>query len=685
MNTTAQKRLTAANVELICTEPFFGTLATSLIPKEDVTCDTAWTDGRNLGYNPKFVESLSFAELVGLVKHEVLHCAMGHPWRRDGREHKTFNVACFAEGTPVLMADGSQKAIQDIAIGDSVHSPEGPSRVLGVKYSGVEPCVRIGYNDSSFLCTGNHPILTTKGLIHADATQGHRGLYCRAERQSRSASVYSGQLSDDGAQRFVPQYESEVHGHFDFSPKTRISGESLYNQTLQRPLSAQSLRRGLRILGWNRGRRGNYFGANISKGTHSTARSNFQHGILTAAMAEGTRILRNLDQKHETEGILSRFMEWMATGQIVALDPSLSGYQGGLSGFSLGAYLNSRDSAVQRASDGSYASDCLGDSDYQQTRLEVSGLSESCWPVYDIVTEKQFIVAAGLVVHNCDLAINPDCGILPKGALVPTAEQKGKSAEWIYARLPQPKPNGKQQGQGGNGTPQPGKGNPDPAGEVRDAPTGQDADGHPAPTEGEWKQKTAEALQAAKMAGNVPAGLSRMVESALDKRIDVRSLLLRFMVERTRADFNWNMPSRRYAHLGLYLPALESVAMGECAIVVDTSGSVDAASLAYARAIVEDVISECCPVRVSVWYADAKVCHIARFEQGEPLVWEPKGGGGTDFRPALKAIEDEGTAVAVLCITDLYGSFPDGCALPVMWLATTDVIAPFGETVPLPQ
>lgn len=362
--TSAQKKLQAAIVDFLCLDPFFGTLALSLPFKEDLTCDTAWTDGRNIGYNPAFIDSISFAETQGLIRHEVLHVAMGHPWRRDGREHRRFNVAC-------------------------------------------------------------------------------------------------------------------------------------------------------------------------------------------------------------------------------------------------------------------------------------------------------------------DLAINPDCGALPKGSLVPDASQLGKSAEWIYARLPE-SPKGK-------------GGTPDPAGEVRDAPTGQDEDGTPAPTEGEWKQRTAEALQAAKMQGALSAGLARMVESALDKRIDVRSLLLRFMTERTRADYSWAQPNPRYIAHGLYLPALHSVAMGEVAIMVDTSGSVDAASLAYARAIVEDVISECSPVRVSVWYADAKVCHIARFEQGEPLVWEPKGGGGTNFCPALKAIEDEGTAVAVLCISDLCGTFPAGCDLPCLWLATTDLIAPFGETIPLPQ
>lgn len=381
MNTTAQKRLTAANVELICTEPFFGTLATSLIPKEDVTCDTAWTDGRNLGYNPKFVESLSFAELVGLVKHEVLHCAMGHPWRRDGREHKTFNVAC-------------------------------------------------------------------------------------------------------------------------------------------------------------------------------------------------------------------------------------------------------------------------------------------------------------------DLAINPDCGILPKGALVPTAEQKGKSAEWIYARLPQPKPNGKQQGQGGqgNGTPQPGQGKNDPAGEVRDAPTGQDENGHPAPTEGEWKQKTAEALQAAKMQGSLPSGLARLVEASLGEKIDVRSLLLRFLTERTRADFNWNMPSRRYAHLGMYLPSLESTALGEVAVLCDTSGSQSQVSLNYARSIVEQVLDEVNPIGVTLYFVDTKIHGTQRMEQGDPLTWEPKGGGGTCFKSFFAEVErSEFPPVCIVAMSDLYASFPDSCSIPTIWLTETKGgKAPFGEVVELP-
>jgi predicted metal-dependent peptidase len=289
----------------------------------------------------------------------------------------------------------------------------------------------------------------------------------------------------------------------------------------------------------------------------------------------------------------------------------------------------------------------------------------------------------------CDYSINEELResgfALPQGALFPS--EKGKSAEWHYARIREENnqdSNG--QGQGKGNTPQQGngQGKPDPLGEVRDAPIGPDSDGDPAPTEGEWKQRAAQALNQAKMMGKCPGGLARNIQAALKTRVDVRSLLLRFFSERSNADYSWTRPSSRYVPLGIFLPSLESKALGEVAIMVDTSGSVDETSLAYARSIVESVIEECNPSAVSIWYSDAKVCSVDRFERGESLTWKPQGGGGTDFRPALDAIDREGQAVCIVCISDLEGTFPDTPpAMPVIWLSTTDGIAPFGETVPL--
>jgi len=54
---------------------------------------TMETDGTHLNFTPAFVDTLSDAELKGLLVHEVLHCALGHPWRLGARHPYKANVA----------------------------------------------------------------------------------------------------------------------------------------------------------------------------------------------------------------------------------------------------------------------------------------------------------------------------------------------------------------------------------------------------------------------------------------------------------------------------------------------------------------------------------------------------------------------------------------------------------------
>lgn len=99
-------KVIAARTALVLEQPFFGALALKLEVVEDPSCETAWVDGRTLGFNPAFVESLQHKEVVGLVAHEVMHCAMGHPWRRDGRDSKKWNAACDFAINSVLGESG---------------------------------------------------------------------------------------------------------------------------------------------------------------------------------------------------------------------------------------------------------------------------------------------------------------------------------------------------------------------------------------------------------------------------------------------------------------------------------------------------------------------------------------------------------------------------------------------------
>ena len=97
------KKMTLARSKLLLDHPFFGVLAIKLTLREDPAIETAGTDGKELIYNPKWIEELSLPQTIGLVAHEVMHLALGHPWRKEKREHSKWNVACdYAINTQLL-------------------------------------------------------------------------------------------------------------------------------------------------------------------------------------------------------------------------------------------------------------------------------------------------------------------------------------------------------------------------------------------------------------------------------------------------------------------------------------------------------------------------------------------------------------------------------------------------------
>jgi predicted metal-dependent peptidase len=97
-NKQAYDKLIKARTILLVTQPFFGCLALHL---ELVECPensplqlrTMAVDGAHMFYFPEFVLKLSEEELVGVVAHEVLHCAFQHMTRRQHRNPVVWNFA----------------------------------------------------------------------------------------------------------------------------------------------------------------------------------------------------------------------------------------------------------------------------------------------------------------------------------------------------------------------------------------------------------------------------------------------------------------------------------------------------------------------------------------------------------------------------------------------------------------
>jgi predicted metal-dependent peptidase len=84
---------TKARSLMIIKHPFFGGLIMRLKAEPLDSIGTAATDGTHLYYNEEWFNSLELEQAVGLLAHEVMHCALGHTARRGERDPQVWNEA----------------------------------------------------------------------------------------------------------------------------------------------------------------------------------------------------------------------------------------------------------------------------------------------------------------------------------------------------------------------------------------------------------------------------------------------------------------------------------------------------------------------------------------------------------------------------------------------------------------
>jgi predicted metal-dependent peptidase len=185
------------------------------------------------------------------------------------------------------------------------------------------------------------------------------------------------------------------------------------------------------------------------------------------------------------------------------------------------------------------------------------------------------------------------------------------------------------------------------------------------------------------MAGKAPGGVRRAMEAADRATVDWRTALRNSFAAAIPEDYSWSSPNRRHIDSGLYLPSIRKDGVGEIVVGVDCSGSINRRQLGLFQDELNSIISERRPQRVHVLYFDTRVHNAAVFEQGEMIMLEPVGGGGTSFCPCFEYIEEHCIQPQALVVfTDLEGSFPDAAPNhPVLWAATKDHPAPFGEVI----
>jgi predicted metal-dependent peptidase len=199
----------------------------------------------------------------------------------------------------------------------------------------------------------------------------------------------------------------------------------------------------------------------------------------------------------------------------------------------------------------------------------------------------------------------------------------------------------------------------------------------------EWNIAADQALRSAKSCGCEPANLARPLNENRQSKQDWRALLREFVAATSPCDYRWTPPNRRYIASGLYLPSVERAGVGTIVVAVDTSGSIGKHELEQFAGEISAIAEEAQPESIHVVYCDAAVQSWQQFGPSEPIQLEPKGGGGTDFRPVFEWVEENQIEpVCLIYLTDLCcHSYPVPPDYPVLWVTDSRRTVPFGETV----
>ena len=222
-------------------------------------------------------------------------------------------------------------------------------------------------------------------------------------------------------------------------------------------------------------------------------------------------------------------------------------------------------------------------------------------------------------------------------------------------------------------------------GDVMDYDPSQNEDKPKSEVEREIAIGTEQAAQAAKASGQDTRGMQRTIKDAQVQREPWYQHLRRYITSMHPVQYNWaRIDSRRAVLHGVIAPRQKSESMGKIVFGIDCSGSITEKQLSAMGAHITDLLKDVTPSEVVVMYFDSEVCHIDEFTGPDYYVQlSPHGGGGTAFEPVFEKVAELHSDAQLVCMfTDLFGSFGEDPAMPVLWVSQTESIeVPFGELI----
>jgi predicted metal-dependent peptidase len=203
----------------------------------------------------------------------------------------------------------------------------------------------------------------------------------------------------------------------------------------------------------------------------------------------------------------------------------------------------------------------------------------------------------------------------------------------------------------------------------------------------EIKEAMLAAASATQDAGNIPAGVRRMIQDLTEPKMNWRELLRMQLESTIKSDFTWMRASRRGWHMDAVMPGMKTDPMIDIAVAIDTSGSIGEKMLKDFLSEIQGIMDSFPAYKIHVISFDTDTYNPAQYDSDnlDTIVdYEPAGGGGTDFDAVfryLKAEEIEPKRLVMFTDGYPFGSWGDENYTDTVFIlhGTTTIVPPWGQ------
>jgi predicted metal-dependent peptidase len=188
-------------------------------------------------------------------------------------------------------------------------------------------------------------------------------------------------------------------------------------------------------------------------------------------------------------------------------------------------------------------------------------------------------------------------------------------------------------------------------------------------------------------AGNLPAGVKRLIQELTEPQMNWRELLRMQLESTIKSDYTWMRASRKGWHMDAVMPGMKQEPMIDIAVALDASGSISEKMLKDFLGEIQGIMDSFPAYKIHVFTFDTEAYNPAQYDSDnldDLCDYEVKGGGGTDFDAIYSYLkENEIEPKRLVVFTDGYpfGSWGDENYADTVWVlhGTTTIEPPWGQ------